>query len=249
MSAASAEPQPICADRPGKSTAPCTAPAGHFQVETALADYMLQKSVGARETLVTLGETTIKYGVDSRTDVEIDLTPWLRGTSREGGTHRTVSGIGDVNLLLKHEFTDSGAALRVSALPFVKLPTARRPVGNGKVEAGFLLPIQYSIPDSALSITVSPEIDWLADSDGRGHHAAMAQVASVGWQATHKLNLSAELYQQWDWDRSKPERQSSFDAAAAYAVRDDLQIDGGINLGLSRAAADVEVYAGVAEQF
>ena len=50
----------FCADRPGKTTNPCTVPAGHFHVETALADYTLQRSDGERDTLLTLGETTFK---------------------------------------------------------------------------------------------------------------------------------------------------------------------------------------------
>src|SRR5512133_20582 len=80
--AAWADDPQICADRPGKTTSPCTVPAGHLQVETAFADYTLQKTPGERDMLLTLGETTIKYGVDALTDIEIDTTPWARGTLR-----------------------------------------------------------------------------------------------------------------------------------------------------------------------
>lgn len=239
----------ICADRPGKTTNPCTVPAGHFQVETALADYTMQNSGGERDTLLTLGETTFKYGVSSDTDIEIDITPWARGTSRSHGMHSTVSGIGDTNLIVKHEFTSSSAPFQISAYPFVKIPTARKPAGNGKLEGGLVLPIQYSIGKSPFSITASPEMDWLANSDGHGHHAAMVQAVSFGWQATKKLNLSAELYEQWDWEPEGTTVQSSFDLAGAYVVRRDLQLDGGVNVGIDRAAPDVEVYFGIAKQF
>lgn len=239
----------ICADRPGKTTNPCTVPAAHFQVETALADYTMQNSGGERDTLLTLGETTFKYGVSSDTDIEIDITPWARGTSRSHGMHSTVSGIGDTNLIVKHEFTSSSAPFQISAYPFVKIPTARKPAGNGKLEGGLVLPIQYSIGKSPFSITASPEMDWLANSDGHGHHAAMVQAVSFGWQATKKLNLSAELYEQWDWEPEGTTVQSSFDLAGAYVVRRDLQLDGGVNVGIDRAAPDVEVYFGIAKQF
>ena len=43
-SAAAADQQPICADRPGKATSACTVPAGHWQIETGLADWTLQKA-------------------------------------------------------------------------------------------------------------------------------------------------------------------------------------------------------------
>ena len=144
--AAAADVPTICADRPGKTTSPCTVPAGHFQVETAFADYTLQNQRGERDSLLTLGETTFKYGLTSNTDIEIDITPWARGTSRSAGAHSSVSGIGDTNLILKHQFTASDAPFQISAYPFVKLPTARRPAGNGKVEGGLVIPIQYAVP-------------------------------------------------------------------------------------------------------
>ena len=33
-----ADEPPICADRPGKATSTCAVPAGHWQIETGLAD-------------------------------------------------------------------------------------------------------------------------------------------------------------------------------------------------------------------
>ena len=89
----------------------------------------------------------------------------------------------------------------------------------------------------------------LADESGHGHHAAMVQALSFGWQATSKLNLSAEIYDQWDFQRGGTTTQPSFDLAAAFVARRDLQLDGGVNLGLNRTAPDVEFYVGIAKQF
>src|SRR4051812_41403341 len=78
---AAGEP-PICADRPGKATSTCTVPAGRWQVETGLADWTLDKSSGERDTSLVVGETTIKFGLTDRSDIELDVTPWQRTTSR-----------------------------------------------------------------------------------------------------------------------------------------------------------------------
>ena len=86
-SVAAADEQPICATRPGKSTAPCTVPAGHFQVETGLADWSLQKAGSERDTSLVVGETVFKYGLTDRSDIEVDVTPWERATSRGPGFH------------------------------------------------------------------------------------------------------------------------------------------------------------------
>ena len=46
----------------------------------------------------------------------------------------------------------------------------------------------------------------------------MAQVANLCWQATAKLNLSAEVWGQWDWDPSGTTRQATADGAVASAA-------------------------------
>src|SRR5205814_2428093 len=99
--AAAADEQPICADRPGKSTPACTVPAGHWQIETGLADWSLQKAGGERDTSLAIGETTIKYGLTDRSDIEVDVTPWQRATSRGPGLRESASGIGDIEVIMK----------------------------------------------------------------------------------------------------------------------------------------------------
>lgn len=244
-----ADEPPICADRPGKATSACTVPVGRWQVETGLADWTLQKNSGERDTSLVLGDTTVKYGLTSGSDVEIDVTPWERATSRVGSVHESASGFGDMNVVYKQRLTSADAPMQVIAMPFVKVPTAKHSRGNGKWEGGLLVPISFSIAKTRLSVALTPEIDSAADADGHGHHAAMAQVASLGWAVTDKLNLSAEIWGAWDWDPSGTTRQASADGAVAYLVNKNLQLDAGANFGLNRETPDVELYAGVSKRF
>ena len=62
----------MCVDRPGKSSQACTVGAGRFQIETGLASWSVQKGGGERDTLLVIGETTLVYGLDSVSDVEIE---------------------------------------------------------------------------------------------------------------------------------------------------------------------------------
>ena len=247
--AAAAAPPPICADRPGKATATCLVEAGHVQIETGIADWTLQKAGGERDTSLAIAETTLKYGISSSANVEVDMAPWQRSISRFGGVRDSASGFGDVNVLYKQRLTAADAALQIAALPFIKIPTANHELGNRKWEGGFLLPIGYSIPKTPLAIALTPEIDAVADADGHGHHAAMAQVVSLAWAATDKLNLSAELWAAWDWDPSGTTHQVSADGAIAYLVGNDVQLDAGANFGLNRETPDVELYTGIAIRF
>jgi hypothetical protein len=244
-----ADQSPICAARPGKSTPTCTVPAGHFQIETGLADWSLSKDSGLRITSLVIGETTFKYGLTDRSDIEVDVTPWQRATASFEGAHVSDSGVGDVRVAYKQQLTGPDAAVQLAVLPTVKIPAANHSLGNGKWEGGLLVPIGYSIPNSALSIGLTPELDWAADGDGHGHHAAMVQVVSLGWQVSNKLSLSGELWGDWDWDPDGTTRQYSADGSLAYLLNNDIQLDAGANFGLNRNTPDVELYTGVAVRF
>lgn len=247
--AADDKPAPICADRPGKATSACTVLQGHWQLETSLADWTLQKGGGERDTSLVLGETTIKYGLTDASDIEIDLTPWQRSTSNAGGVHESASGIGDVRLIYKQRLTKSDLPLQIIAMPYVKVPTANHSLGNGKWEGGLLFPIGYQIPKTPLSLGLTPELDWVADGDGRGHHLSMEQVATLGWAATDKLNLSAEIWGAWDWDPAGTTRRASADGSVAYLLTNAVQLDAGANFGLNRVTPNVELYGGVSVRF
>lgn len=246
---AAADQQPICADRPGKGDATCTAPAGHFQLEMALADWTLLRFPGERDASLALGATAIKYGLTDRSHIELDVTPYLRTMSRVAGVYGSASGFGDLVARYKQQLTAPSAALQITMFPFVKLPTAKRALGNGKLEGGLELPISYAIPRSTLSLGFAPQVAWLADQDRSSHHLAMVQTASVGWQATAKLNLSAELWGQWDWDAAGTGKQASADGSIAYLASKNVQFDAGANFGLNRQTPDVEVYSGISVRF
>lgn len=247
--AAAADPPPICADRPGKATSACTVPAGDWQLETSLADWSLQKTGGERDTSLVLGETTVKYGLSGSSDIEVDITPWQRATSSFAGMHESASGIGDVRVIYKQALTGSSSPVQLIAMPYVKIPTAKHSLGNGKVDAGVLFPLAYSIPKTPFSLGATPEFDWVADSDGHGHHLAMEQVVTAGWAVTDKLTLSPELWGAWDWDPSGTTRQYSVDGSIAYLVNNNMQLDAGADFGLNRQTPGIELYTGISVRF
>jgi hypothetical protein len=92
-------------------------------------------------------------------------------------------------------------------------------------------------------------VDWRADADGHGHHAAMIQLVNLGLMTSPKWMLGTELWGQWDWDPAGTGKQVSADASIAYLARDNFQLDGGANFGLNRDTPDVELYAGVSTRF
>lgn len=247
-SAAAADQPPICADRPGKANPTCTVPPGMVQIETGLADWVHDHSDGVTTDSLAIAAMAFKYGLSDRWNVELDVAPYNWQRVRGEGLRQSASGFGDIFIRSKYRFT-SGDGVQVAMNPAIKIPTANHDIGNGQWEAGIAFPIDYSIPKTAIAITLGPEIDWVADADGHGHHAAMAQVIGIGMQATDKLNLSAELWGQWDWDPAGTTRQATADLAAAYLVNKDVQLDAGANFGLNKQTPDLEMYTGFSVRF
>lgn len=242
-----AEETPICTDRPTKANAVCTVPTGDWQLETSAVGWARTKADGTTTEVLTIGSSVVKLGVSSRSDLQVGFTPHLRVTSKTAGERDRVSGFGDVIVRYKHRLTADDAKAQVAAIPFVKMPTADDDLGNGKVEGGLAVPVSFALGRATL--TLGPEIDLLADSDGHGRHAAIVQLVNLAAPVAPRLTLVGELWTNWNFDLDGTVRQASADVAAAYAVTRTFQVDAGANFGLSRDTADVELYTGASIRF
>ena len=247
--AKAADEEPICADRPGLATPTCTVPAGMVQFETTFVDWTRDRASGVRTTDLSIGDTAIKFGLTDRSHLELIVAPFMRSRAREGGARETASGFGDLGIAAKYRLTSDSAPVQIALWPFVKVPTAKRSLGNGKVEGGVVVPVEYDIPGSGLSLALSPQIDIIADGDGSGHHLATAQVIGLGVPLSSRLSASAELWVYWDFDPAGTVRQYAIGGSTAYLLSNDVQLDAGVNLGLNRNTPDVQLYSGIAFRF
>ena len=241
---AAASEGPICADRPGKANGTCTVPARRVQVETGLVSWSHDRRDGVRADDVSLLETAIKLGLTDRSHLELDIAPYA--WSRVNGQSRR--GFGDVAVRYKHRLTAGDARVEIAASPFVKLPTASPHVGNGKVEGGVAFPSDYSLTES-LGLTLGPELDLVADADGRGRHLALVNVISLSAPLAPRVTISGDIWNAVDFDPSGSTRQWSAGASLAWLAANALQLDLGANFGLNRNTPDIELYLGVARRF
>ena len=241
--AAAADPAPICTDRPAKANAVCTVPPGEFQVESSAIGWAQSGDGGTRTTLLYVGSSVMKYGVDRRSDLQLGFTPYLRFKNREAGRQEVISGIGDLTIRYKYRLTDGERPVQVAIIPFIKVPTAKRGMGNRRVEGGLAFPISFTL-SGPVALTLGPEVDVLADGDGAGRHAALINLVNLAATVVPRLTIAGELWSNINFDPAGTARQASADAAVAYALSDRVQIDGGVNAGLTRHTPDIEFYAG-----
>ena len=246
------ELRPLCPDRPSKGTSACTVDAGHIQVEADLADLTHDASRGVTTDAWAFASPTLKLGVTDSFDIEANLAPYvlIRTHDRTSGARSTVSGIGDLFLRAKLNLAgNAGGALGLALEPWIKAPTAPLGVGDGAWEGGLLAPISYNLP-KGWSLGVTPEADVIANGSGSGRHLAVALPVGLG-HAVGPIAATLELWTSQDFDPAGTTRQYSLDFAAAWQPprQPNLQLDGGVHLGLNSATPDLQVYVGVARRF
>lgn len=239
---------PICPDRPGKASAACTVPAARWQIELGLADWSLTKSANERTELTSFASTTVKFGLSNSSDVEVAVTPHERLASTGSLGFRPISGFGDIILRYKQRLTPLSASMQLAIFPFVKLPAATGPLGNGKIEGGLIVPVSFNL-GGPVTMTLGPELDLLANADGRGMHVAVVNVVNFSAPLGRRLTLSGELWGNLNRDPGGVVRQASMDGAVAYAVSHGFQLDAGANFRLSGDTPNVELYGGMSVRF
>ena len=236
---------PVCPDRPGKGTSPCTVEAGHVQVELGLFDESFQRRSGVTTDIGNAGTALAKYGVSDRLDLEVGMALDQFQRVHDAMGTVTSSGVGDLYLHAKYLVSSGPVSFVLD--PFVKLPTAGGGLGNGHVEGGLVAPVSYDL-GAGWSLAATPEADLLLDGSGGGYHAGLVNVVGLG-KSIGAMTLGAEVWSSQNLDPAGTVSQYSADVNAAWLVNNDTQLDGGVNLGLNRATPDVEIYVGVSERF
>lgn len=244
----------LSTDRPDKTESPYTVDAGRFQIEMDFVVYSsdLDRSAGSaiRSETVAVAPLNLKVGLTASTDLQLLVAPYVQQTviDRASGVRERVSGFGDVTLRLKHNlWGNDGGRTATAVMPFVKLPTSSDGLGNGAVEFGLIVPLAIGVSDR-VGIGLMTEIDMIEEDDENGYAANFINSAALGFDVTDRLGVYTELFAERSTDRGARWIVTG-DMGLTYALSDDLQLDGGVNLGISRAADDVEVFVGISRRF
>lgn len=240
-------------DRPTKATSPFTVDGGRYQLETDLTIYTYDYSNSANTTTRTwtVLDPTLRVGLTS--DIELDIISSgfynnVKTTDRTAGTSQTNQGFGDITLRSKFNLVgNDDGDIAFAIVPQIKFPTATNHVGNGAYEGGVLLPVAFAVPLD-FTLTLMPEFDALKSPSGSGYNAGFTQIVNLSRPIVEGLTGYLEFFAQ---QRTGPGSQNiyTFDPALAYLIAPNLQFDIGTNIGLNKAAPDVQAYIGVSKRF
>jgi hypothetical protein len=132
-------------------------------------------------------------------------------------------------------------------MPFVKIPTARRDLGNGALEGGIIFPFAMELP-AKWGFGAQAELDLLQDSNRSDYHEEIINTVTVSHDIVGKLAGYAELFSNLSTERGA-KWIATFDFGFTYAVARDIQLDAGMNIGLTAAADDLNPFIGLSLRY
>ncbi len=241
----------LSTDRPDKTESPYTVDAGHFQLEMDLANFTATDTDGGRVRAFNIAPINLKIGLLNQVDLQFVFDSYLHVSTRvRGATPETTtpSGIGDFTTRLKiNLWGDERGQTAFALLPFVKIPTNTDGLGNNGVEGGLLLPLGVKLP-ADFDLGTEAGFSFYRNSFDSSYHAEFIQSVTVGHAIAGKLSGYLEFF-----SNLSTERQSGWvataDAGLAYLVTENLQLDGGCNFGVTKAADDFNPFVGLTVRF
>ncbi len=242
----------LSTDRPDTTESPYTVDAGHVQVELSFVDYTYDRRNDANETRHTVGAAPVlfKIGLLNSVDLQIGLDPYTheRTTDRPTATTTRAEGFGDTLVRLKvNLWGNDGGDTALAIMPFITFPTASRGLGSGNVEGGVIVPLAIALPHE-FSLGLMAEVDFIRSAADDRYvvdfvHTATVSRALVGDLAGY-LEYAGFVNLNGDDDY-----RAFANAGLTYALSADAQLDAGIRLGLTRAAEDLGLFAGLSFRF
>ena len=241
------EMREMATDRPGVTETPITVDAGHFQYETGLFTYGIERAEGTKTKSYTFNDLDLHIGLTTSTGLQVLLGTYVVEDEKERSTgmKSRESGIGDLTFRVKQNLRgNDGQNFAIAILPYITLPTAKYN-DNNKVQGGLMVPLELKLP-SEWTLGFQMEVDRLQDKDADALHTEFLQALSLNHSLIGDLDGLAETYQIYEF--KKHQWTNYVNAALQYSVNSSCKLDVGLSYGIQRDA-ERSCYLGLAYRF
>lgn len=235
-------------DRPDKTESPYTVDAGHFQIESDLITFTHDTTGDTDTNSFNVPPVNIKFGLTNNSDIQFVYDAYSYERVKESGTTERNDGLGDLTVRYKYNFWgNDGGDTAFGIMPFVKFPTNTNDVGNNSIEGGVILPYGMELADGVGFGTMA-ELDITRDADDSGYHPTYIASATIGYDVTDAMGHYVELYAEQAGE-SGAKTIVTFDTGVTYGLTDNLQLDAGVNIGITKVADDFNPFLGLSYRY
>jgi len=247
----------LTTDRPDMTETPFTVDAGHVQIEQNLLGFFRSRPdlEGAVANTYDVMTSNIRIGVTNSAEFDILVRPFgaLGTFAVDPAASFRRSGPGGLDLRAKfnlwgNDAFDAPWATAFALLPYVTIPIDRtNGVGPEYVGGGMVAEFAVRFND-AFSLGINANALYTKDSDNPDYHAIYLLSASLGQAWTEKLGTYYEVIA--GFDRTEPRGASVLlGGGMTYKAAPNIQIDGGVNFGVTPAAPRINPFVGLTTRF
>jgi hypothetical protein len=247
----------LSTDRPDMTESPFTVDAGHLQIETNIFGY--SRSRPDQDSTVTksydYATTNFRIGLTNWAEFNVVLQPYgvIKTRPLDPAEATRNSGIGGVDLRVKinlwgNDTFESPGATAFGLLPFVTLATDRdngiSPTGT---EGGLIVPFAMKLTDK-FSLGVNGGLHVVRNEDEPGTHTEWLSSASISYEWTENLSTYYEIAGRFG-TRDPRGDIGILATGFTYKLSKNVQLDGGINFGVTNAADRINPFVGISARF
>jgi hypothetical protein len=238
----------LATDRPDKTENPYTVDAGHFQLELDLLNYTRDRHAGRTTRTIAIAPFNLKAGITNNLDLQFIAETFTTQRTREGRTKETISGFGDVIVRCKTNiWGNDGGKTGFGVISFIKAPTNQNGLGNDALEGGVIFPLEIKLPRS-WDLGLMTEVDYRQNSASSDYHEEFINTITVAHQVVGKLEGYVEFFSSVSTERNA-EWIGTFDFGFTYRLRPNIQLDAGVNLGVTESADNVNPFLGLTVRY
>ncbi len=224
------ELRPLTTERSSKSDYVTTVDPGHAQLETSFFSVVKNKKT-------TIGDAAnIRFGLTENSDLQF-ITNLYTNNVKENK-----QGFGNTTIRYKYSFGGNGnEKFGIAAIPFISLPTSQDKLEANYTQGGLGIPFAYAV-DNFLTIGGMSQINFLKNKTG------YANAIYLCGNFSEKFYAFAELYT-YKTSAINASWQNTADFGLHYYVTRYFKVDVGANIGITKAADNLNYYSGFAYKF
>ena len=173
----------------------------------------------------------------------------MRERTEDGTASATIqSGIGDLTSRLKINLWGNDAGQTALALlPFIKFPTNTARLGNSSMEGGLIVPLSIKLA-GGWDLGLEAAASLLRNSDRRGYHGDFIGSVTCNHTIAGKLSGYLEFFSEISENHAAA-WIGTVDAGLEYALSENVQLDCGCNVGVTRSADAANPFTGITVRF
>jgi hypothetical protein len=241
-------------DRPDKTESAYTVDAGHFQIESDLVsysyDHATEDGANTRVDAWAVAAINFKVGLLNNVDLQTVVESYNHITTDDlaAGQKTRQSGLGDITSRIKiNLWGNDGGKTALAVMPYIKFPTSQDEIGNESIEAGLIVPMAVELP-GGLGMGLMTQVDFVRDADDSDLHPEFVNTVTIGRKLIGNLGGYIEFFSAVSTEDDS-DWVGTFDVGLTYGFTENIQLDAGINIGVTRSADDFNPFVGLSYRF